>query len=256
MVKINFVNDSIYKGKVYHKRFFPFEHEFTYNLTYFWLDIKNIKNLFFFKHNKFSLFSFFDTDHGEVGRNKNKSLFDYIKDELKKKKLSDIEFIKVLCVPRILNYQFNPISVFVCFDSKQIPNAIMFEVSNTFNERHSYFSSLNSGKFRSKKIFHVSPFFNLDGSYEIKFEISFNQIKLDILYKNKNKKLFYADFSGNSDTFNDYNLLKLFILKAFQNFKVTLGIHYEALKLWSKGAIYYNKPEKPKKFLTKLNDEN
>ena len=175
---------------------------------------------------------------------------------LRKKKLSDIEFIKVLCVPRILNYQFNPISVFVCYDSKKIPKAIMFEVSNTFNERHSYFSNLNSKNFRSKKNFHVSPFFNLEGNYEIKFEISFNQIKLDVLYKNKNKKLFYADFSGNSYTFNDYNLLKLFVFKAFQNFKVTLGIHYEVLKLWWKGAIYYKKPEKPKNFLTKLNGGN
>ena len=252
MVKINFVNDCIYEGKVCHKRLEPFKHEFSYSLSYFWLDIKKCKKLIFFKHNKLSLFSFFDLDHGEINRDKNISLFDYLRGELKNKKIGNIDSIKVLCLPRILNYQFNPISVFVAYDFKRKAKAIIFQVSNTFGERHSYFSKVDKEKYLSKKVFHVSPFFGIEGSYEIKFEIIETNIKLLVIYKDKNKKFFIADFSGVSSKLNDFSLIKIIALKSLQNIKVTLAIHYQSLKLWFKGAIYYKKPEKPKNFLTKL----
>ena len=51
---------------------------------------------------------------------------------------------------------------------------------------------------------------------------------------------------------NNLNLLKVLIFKPFQNIKATLGIYFEALKLWIKGAIYYKKPKKPKKFFSKI----
>jgi len=45
---------------------------------------------------------------------------------------------------------------------------------------------------------------------------------------------------------NDKNLLICFFSNMFQNFKVTLAIYIEALKLYFKGARYINRPKKPK----------
>ena len=77
-------------------------------------------------------------------------------------------------------------------------------------------------------------------------------IKLVIDYENKNKKLLIATYDGKATKLNELNLLRLVFINIFQNFKVTLGIHYEALKLWFKGATYNKKPNKPKKFSTKI----
>ena len=251
MDKISFVEDSIYQGKVFHKRFIPFEHSFSYNLSYLWIDIQE-KKYRFLKYNKVCLISFFDCDHGEVGRDKGESLFSYLKKELRKKKIYNAFFIKVLCLPRILNYQFNPISIFVCFSKKKEPIAIIYQVSNTFGERHAYIRKLPSEDCRSLKKFHVSPFFGVKGHYKISLEISEKIGRLMINYDAGGKKLLTASFNGNAKTINELNLFKLILVNCLQNFKVTLGIYYEALKLWFKGATYNKKPGKPENFSTKI----
>ena len=252
MVDINYVDDCIFNGKVTHKRFSPFKNDFRYSLKYFWVDIRRKKDLFFFKFDKPSLLSFYDLDHGEIDRDKKISLFKYLKDYLKKERIFNIDTIKVLCLPRILNYQFNPISVFVGYDLKKNAKAIIFQVSNTFGERHSYVSKIEKKVFKSKKHFYVSPFFEVSGSYELKFKISKKSIHLIVIYKEKEKLIFLADFHGKSLELNNLNLLKVVIFKPFQNIKATLGIYFEALKLWIKGATYYKKPKKPKKFFSKI----
>ena len=252
MVDINYVDDCIFNGKVTHKRFSPFKNDFRYSLKYFWIDIREKKDLFFFKFDKPSFLSFYDFDHGETNRDKRISLFKYLKNYLKKQKIFNINTIKVLCLPRIFNYQFNPISVFVGYDLKKVPKAIIFQVSNTFGERHSYVSKIESKVFKSTKFFYVSPFFEVSGIYELKFKISRTNIHLIVTYKEKEKIIFFADFHGKSLELNNFNLLKLIIFKPFQNIKATLGIYFEALKLWNKGAIYYKKPKNPKKFFSKI----
>ena len=253
MVEINFVDNCIFKGTVFHKRFLPFKHQFKYKANFFWFDINKLNSGILFKHNKFSLFSFFDEDHGAIDRNKKQSLFKHYLNFLKNFKIFNVKTIKILCLPRILSYQFNPISVFVCFDYSKKPVALILQVSNTFGERHAYLFKVNKNSYLAKKQFHVSPFFKTKGEYEILFKISKKFVKLSVSYKNGKKKLFYADFSGNFLSMKNHNLIKLFLFHFFQNFKVTLGIHYEALKLWIKGAIYYKKPNKPKNFITKIN---
>ena len=115
------------------------------------------------------------------------------------------------------------------------------------------FRNIEKKVFKSKKFFYVSPFFEVTGSYELKFKISKKSIHLIIIYKEKEKLIFFADFHGKSLELNNLNLLKVVIFKPFQNIKATLGIYFEALKLWIKGAIYYKKPKKPKKFFSKIN---
>ncbi len=252
MVGINLVDDCIFKGKVFHKRLLPFEHKFEYNISFFWVNIKQFEETLFFKHNKFSLFSFFDRDHGDIDRNKNVSLFNYYLNFLNKNKIFGVKVIKVLCLPRIFNYQFNPVSVFVCFDNYKKPLAFILQVSNTFGERHAYLIKVQSSTYLIKKRFHVSPFFNVKGEYEVTFEITRKIVRLFINYNKDKKRLFCAHFCGDYLNITNSNLLRIFFSQFLQNFKVTIGIHYEALKLWKKGAIYYNKPTKPKEFLTKI----
>ena len=191
MGKITFVDNCLFEGLVIHKRFRPFKHSFKYKITYFWFDIFKIKNFFLFKLNKISLFSFFDKDHGPI--KEKRSLLRYFKKELKKKSINDVAFIKAMCLPRIIGYVFNPISVFVCFNKKKKASAIIFEVSNTFRERHAYLCRIKKGNknyfFINKKLY-VSPFFKVEGNYKIKFSIDRSLLHLFIIYEIKNQKVF------------------------------------------------------------------
>lgn len=248
---INF-DSCLFEGMVSHQRFGPLNHKFNYKITYFWIDINKEPKLNFFKFNKFSLFSFCEKDFGNPDRKKDLTLYSHIKKELKKRKILGVQNIKALCLPRFLNYVFNPISVFVCFNKKNLANAILFEVRNTFGEKHIYFSKILKGKnrFFTKKKFHVSPFFKVRGWYDIKFSITKKNVNLEITYSFKKKNIFFASFRGDKRDLDNRNLLKLTILKFIQNIKVVIGIHIEALKLWIKGAIYIKKPKLPRNLFT------
>ena len=148
-----------------------------------------------------------------------------------------------------MGYVFNPISVFVCYDKLNTAKAVIFEVSNTFKERHSYLCRVNSkNEFILKKNFYVSPFFKVQGKYKIKFSIDSNFVNLFILYEIKNQKVFEASFKGRSKEMNELNLVKLFFQNFFQNLKATTGIYIQALKLLIKGATYIRKTKKTRKF--------
>ena len=248
MKKINNINDTLFEGIVSHTRYKPFTHSFAYRFCYFWFSL-NFKHKYkFFKKNRFTLFSFYDKDHGEVGK-KSGNTYQLLKKKFLKEGKKNIYDIKSFCLPRILGYVFNPITVFVGFDDKNKATAIIYEVSNTFNERHSYYCEINKQN-NVKKRFHVSPFFNINGHYVITFNIDRSFVNLFINYKINNQKIFEASFRGKSVAMNDKNLLGIFFSNIFQNFKVTIAIHLEALKLFVKGATYIKKPKKPKNFFS------
>ena len=188
MVKIEFQKDCLFEGIVNHRRFDPLKHSFKYKVTYFWFDIENKKKLIFFKRNSLSLFSFFEKDHGPKGEEK--KLFGLISNQLNSISIKNIKYIKILCLPRILGYVFNPISTFVCYNSKKIPKAIIFEVSNTFNDRHAYVCPIKKkdNVFKMKKKLYVSPFFKVEGIYKINFSIDRQFVNLFIVYEIKKKK--------------------------------------------------------------------
>ncbi len=244
MNKITFHKDCLFNGIVTHSRTDPFIHNFSYDATYFWFDIKNFQESLLFKKNRFTMFSFYENDHGQ--KNIKEELFKNITKNLKYKNLR-IDYIKVLCLPRILGYSFNPISVFICFNKAKKAIFVIFEVNNTFNERHSYYCRIEdkSGEFYFKKKLYVSPFFKVQGYYKIKLKIINEKIFLKIDYEVKKKKIFSANFSGKAMELNYKNLMKIFFMKMLQNIKITSGIYFQALKLFIKGAKYIKKPIKP-----------
>ena len=94
------------------------------------------KKHFLFSYNRFGVISFWDEDHG--GK-KDEPLHFWVKSKLKESNITDqINRITVLCYPRIFGYVFNPISVYFCYDKNNHLCAILYEVSNTFHETHTY----------------------------------------------------------------------------------------------------------------------
>jgi DUF1365 family protein len=210
----------------------------------------------FFSHNQFNLFSFWDKDYG-LGTGGSLS-------EYARKVLNDSGWdlkngsVKLLCYPRIFGYVFNPLSVYYCYDSLSILKVIICEVSNTFNERHSYLIEIDQagGKHVNhscKKNFYVSPFMDMDAIYHFHLTSPMDRLTVFIDQHDDKGPLLKASFSGRSKVLSDNFLISLLLRYPLMSIKVIGGIHWEALKLWSKGLKIVARPTPPKNPITLVN---
>ena len=142
------VKNFILNSKVFHKRYSPKINKFNYSTYYIILDMLKPLNQHktkIFSFNKMNLFSFYDKDHGY--RNNSHSV-EWAKNILNKNSLL-FDSIKLITMPRILGYLFNPVSFWVCYKNEKIISIIV-EVNNTFKETHSYLCHKNNDEITNK----------------------------------------------------------------------------------------------------------
>ena len=233
----------IYKGFVTHRRFKPLRHYFSYKTFSILFNLTELEDLHkkisIFSFNKFNVFSFYNKDHGSRDGN---DLTAWVKINLKKYNLNfNVSKIKLLCFPRVFGYVFNPLSIFYCYDGNVL-KAILYEVKNTFNEQHTYvFPVNNSSKIitqQCNKKFYVSPFIKMDTFYNFRLTEPDENIRILIKQTDKIVKVLVACQVGKKQTLSVKQLLINFFTHPMMTFKIMISIHYEALRLWKKGAIF------------------
>ncbi|MDB9744387.1 DUF1365 domain-containing protein [Pelagibacteraceae bacterium] len=242
------MNSCIYNGIVKHQRFKPIEHSLNYRTFSILLDLDEIENLAksisIFSLNKFNIFSFYNRDHGERDGS---SLKDWVKKNLKKFNISNnITKIKLLCYPRVFGYVFNPLSIFYCYENKDL-KAIFYEVKNTFNEQHTYiFKIKNNEKIeqKCKKKFYVSPFMDMETYYNFKLINPKEKLSIFIRQTNGEETVLTATQTGDKKEFSFKQLLINFFKYPLMTIKIISSIHYEAFFLWKKGAVYRKRDNK------------
>jgi len=246
------MESCIYKGFVTHKRFAPLRHFFSYQTFSILFDLDELgeidNKINFFSFNSFNLFSFYNKDHGaRDGSNLKK----WVKENFKKNNISlNISKIKLLCFPRILGYVFNPLSIFYCYDHDEL-KAILYEVKNTFNEQHTYIFLVNeNSKIISQncnKKFYVSPFIEMKTFYSFRLSKPDENIKILIKQTNTLKeRVLIACQVGKKQDLSAKQLIINFFLHPLMTLKIIAAIHFEALRLWKKGAIFQKRNKKIK----------
>ena len=246
------MESCIYKGFVTHRRLTPLRHFFSYKTFSILFDLDELeelnKKVSCFSLNTFNLFSFYNKDHGSRDGS---DLKNWVKESFKKYNLPlNISKIKLLCFPRIFGYVFNPLSVFYCYDGKNL-RAILYEVKNTFNEQHTYIFLVDgNSKIISQncnKKFYVSPFIEMETFYNFRLSEPDENIKILIKQTNSLKeKVLVACQVGKKQDLSTKGLLMNFLIHPLMTFKIITAIHFEALRLWKKGAIFQIKKNKKK----------
>ncbi len=160
---------GLYLGQVGHSRTRPAKHSLRYSVFMLLLDLDEAaalaKGLRWFSLGRFNLTSFNARDHGDGS---NLPLRTQVERRLDDAGLGiDGGPIRLLCLPRVLGYVFNPISVYFCYHPDGALHAILYEVSSTFGERHSYLIAAQPGddgdiRQSVEKRLHVSPFMEMD----------------------------------------------------------------------------------------------
>ena len=243
---------KIYEGKVYHKRFKPKVHELSYKVCSFLFDLDELdsldKSLKLFGYNRLNIVSFWNKDHGNGD---GKSLRLYVENILQDTGIYlDGGSIRLLCYPRLFGYVFNPLSVYYCYSKDEVLRAIIYEVSNTFGERHSYVIPIENQdnsviKQKCKKGFYVSPFMEMEAEYTFRMIPPKERISVSITQSDMDGMLLKANFNGKQTSLNDASLFRLLLRYPLMTLKVIVGIHWEALKLWRKGLKLVSRPSAP-----------
>jgi DUF1365 family protein len=232
----------LYTGQVVHRRFAPRTHQLRYRVFWMLLDLNDVddlaKRLSFFSRNRFNLTSFFDADHGDGS---DVPLQAQAQALLRRAGCqADQLSIKLLCMPRVLGYGFNPLSVYFCFRPGGSLEAIIYEVHNTFGERHSYVMPIRGDatdiiEQHCPKEFLVSPFLGMDMAYEFRVRPPGAKVEVSIHGKENDKTVIAASLSGARQELTEGALIKAFASHPLLTLKVIAGIHWHALRMVLKG---------------------
>ena len=248
---------ALYQGHVMHMRRLPREHRLDYRICSVLLDLGELdtidRGLKLFSVDRFNLFSFFSKDRGDrSGRDLRHQVENVMRSA---GVVPDGGAIELLTMPRVLGWAFNPVSIYFCHRQNGEIAAILWEVDNTFGERHGYMIPVEGvvdGEIRQqcdKELF-VSPFMDMTLRYAFRVRHEAEKLSIVIDTYDGDSLLLTARHSARRIELTDGALLRAFFALPFQTLGVIVGIHWEALKLCLKGFRLRARPPPPKNPVT------
>lgn len=236
------MRSAVYRGRVSHTRLRPFRHHFAYRVYYLLVDLDELDELARtvrgFSRGRFGLLSLDDRDHGDGS-----DLRSWVLGVLADAGIT-ADRVALLAFPRVLGYVFDPISVWYAWQDDE-PVAVVHEVHNTFGDRHAYVVPVRNGELRHgfDKALHVSPFMDMSSRYEFAMTLPEERLTIGIRQHDADGELFRASLRLERRPFDSRTLLAMFVTHPLVTLKAIGAIHWEALKLWRKGATFHRRPE-------------
>jgi DUF1365 family protein len=240
----------LHTGVVSHRRHVaPFTH-FRYRIWMISLDLDRVEQLGLrlFRQNHAGIVSLQERDHGARDGSK---LRVWVEQHLERAGLVDFSHtIRFMLIPRVLGYAFNPISLYFCYDEAGNLGAVLHQVKNTFGHQQPYVLPVapdtQTVRQSCRKRMHVSPFFDMHGGYRFAFtrphfKVGENFV-LSIRYGTRDSLRLTAHMRLQARELTDRALLRQLLVMPFMPMKVIAAIHWEALKVWLRGARYHKVP--------------
>jgi hypothetical protein len=243
---------ALYFGEVMHARLKPMGHRFSYRVMSLLIDLDRLSEADglspLFAVNRAALYSFHESDHGERDGS---SLRAYVQRRAAEHDVDLTEGrVLLLCYPRLFGYTFNPLSVYFCYRADDSLALLIYEVRNTFGEIHPYVLPVRAGDLSAAgvrqeqdKLFYVSPFVGMAMRYRFRVSPPGEQVKLRILETDREGPLLAATFVGRHRALSTRALLRAFVALPLVTAKIVAAIHWEALRLWLKGARLVARPD-------------
>ncbi len=240
-----------FRAETAHARRGSIRNAFRYGVDYVMIDPASRVGPLLFSRNRANLTSVHDSSHG--GPVKQGRGMPWAEEVFANAGLDPQHVqIRLLTQPGFLGYVFNPVSFWLAVEGNSL-KAVIAEVTNTCGDRHSYLCHLPGfeaitpdRQIEAQKIFHVSPFQEIAGAYRFNFAVSSSRIAIRILHEN-GKDGVVATLTGKARPLSNRSILGAVLRRPFGAFRTMALIHWQALKLWRKGAPFRRRPEPPKK---------
>jgi DUF1365 family protein len=246
------LRSALFPGHVTHARFKPKVHKLAYRIYSLLLDIDELddldRRLTWFSVDRFNLFSFHRIDRGDRS---GADLRTQVETSMRAAGVEpDGGPIRLLTMPRLLGWAFNPLSVFFCYARTGEMTAILWEVDNTFGERHAYMIPVEAGTAGEivqdcDKAFYVSPFMDMDLRYKFRVSPPGDTLSIRIDSFDDGGHVLTARHLARRQELTDAALIRAFFTIPFLTLKVIGGIHWEALRIWMKGIRLRRRPRPP-----------
>jgi DUF1365 family protein len=242
---------AVYFGGVTHARLRPVRHAMRYGVFSLLLDLDtladDLSRLRLLSHNRANLFSFHERDHGDGSVS---GLRGQVAALLAGAGIVADGPVRLLCMPRLLGYVFNPLSIYFCHRRDGSLAAILYQVHNTFGQRHAYLLAAApdaAGVVRQEcaKRFYVSPFMDMEMTYRFRIRPPDANVAVVVEGCDAAGTMFVATLTGHRRELSDATLLRALLRYPLLTLKVIGGIHWEALKLWRKGLRLRPRPPPP-----------
>ena len=236
-------------GTVAHWRGAPKEHSFSYPVFTFAFDVDELSTLRvgprLLAYEKCAVFSVRNADYlsgeGTIREKVERVLKAHGRNESPAR-------ITLFTSPRYFGYVFNPVSFFACFDSNEKVVGLITQVNNTFGDTHVYplvcEPSEMPVQWSFSKDFFVSPFFNMEGQYEVALEAEGERAKVRVDLHKDGQKAFAATLSGDGMV-----ITRGVLWATLRKFPITSlltmpRIHGQAMQLYFKArANVYTRPD-------------
>lgn len=244
-------------GPVWHRRLRPVAHEFRYGGCFLLLPLRRLRGqpCTALKRNGRGWLSFHDADHGDGGPD----ALAWLEQLLAAEGVHDADGeIWLQTYPRVLGHVFKPVSFWICERADGSLAAIVVEVNNTFGERHDYLVAHPDGRpirdgewMETRKVFHVSPFFPVSGSYRFRFDRRSDLHAVAIDYHDQGGRRLRTRLSGRAEAMSRGAALRALCAYPLMTLAVMARIHIQAFHLWRARVPFFRKPLPPVQELTR-----
>ena len=244
---MNPLASCLYECSIMHRRLQPRQHEFVYRIFLFYLDLDEIPSLTrdvpILSTGEPNLYSLRNEDYFQFH---SRGLRANLETFLQTQNIAERPArIRLLTLPRLLGYTFNPISIFFCFDSDDRPLTSVVQVGNTFGELKPYLVPLDESgdgfHIRVPKNYYVSPFSPLDLAFDFHFKNPGERLHIAIDEYQGDQKILLSTLTGGRAELTTWNLARLTLAFPLVTLKIIFLIHWEALRLWLKGIPFRTK---------------
>lgn len=238
-------------GTVMHARSRPARNGFEYPVWYVEVDAAQVdraREIAGIAIDRFGAASLQRRDHGPRDGTALRPWFDR---QVARFGITPVERVSLVAMPRILGLAFNPVGFWFGWRGDAL-QAVIAEVNNTFGERHAYVVAradrepIAPGEvIEARKVFHVSPFFDLEGRYRFAFDWRDGRmdIRIDLVHGGETRLRTGLRLAAEPLTRNA--LRRALWRWPMQGISVMARIHWQALRLWRKRVPFHHKPAPP-----------
>ena len=149
----------------------------------------------------------------------------------------------MLANARVLGHTFDPLSVFWAIAPDGSLTCIVAEVHNTYGERHAYFLQPDDdGRTTVDKAFYVSPFFTVDGRYDLQFALTPDKVSSTIILRQGDEAVFSATFRGTPRPATGGRLARLLVKMPLMTHRTSALIRIQGVWLWMRRLPVVRRP--------------